>query len=366
MAPAIDFMPLATLVADGSGAVMAVNRAWLKLSGLDEDESRGEGWLSRFAPAARPRVMRTVRRVAESGGLESAEHEIDTPARARWTRWTFRRHDCDGRQVVVMVVVDLDVEHALQVDLRHRATHDALTGLLNRAEFLQMTARAMARGAGRTGIIYLDLDRFKQVNDEGGHQTGDQVLAAVALRLRAAVRPADVVGRVGGDEFAVLCQDLPQTEDLERVAGRLRAVLKAPLEANGTLHTIGATTGVAVAAPGSTPEELLDAADRAMYAAKFRRHRAPAPAEAETSSEKPGQSRGRRVIGAPPPAVPPGRPEGLVEHLYTARINLESCAAAATNGPMEDLWAAIDEVDTVLALLRAPGPAAGSARPVAP
>ncbi|HET9075882.1 MAG TPA: GGDEF domain-containing protein [Acidimicrobiales bacterium] len=355
IAPAIDFMPVATMVADRSGAALAVNPAWLQLSGGTEPSSLGQGW-QRLIPARdRPRLLLALRRMSERGGTETVDQELDLERGSRWTRWTLRGHPGRGRPVVVAVVVDLDAEHSLQMDLHHRATHDALTGLVNRAEFLDVVSRAMGRRAGPVGIVYVDLDRFKEVNDEGGHRLGDRVLAAVARRLRAGVRPPDVVARVGGDEFAVLCHDLRRVDALEAVARRLRAALRAPLEIDGELRVIGASTGVAVVRPGSTPEQALDAADRAMYAAKCRRR------------AKPPQTTPRAGAGVVPEAqADPGGAgpcgEELMQHLVTARISLESCALSAPEGAADDLWAAIDEVDTVLSHLRPDPPprAAGS------
>lgn len=362
IAPAIDFMPLATLVAEAGGRVLAVNPAWLQLSGLSEAQSLGEGWLDLIVEGDRYRLCRALHRVLNGGGLETLEQEIDGACGSRWTRWTFRRHDNCGRLVVVMVVVDLDAEHTLQVDLRHRATHDALTGLVNRAEFLELTARAMGRREGGVGIVYLDLDRFKAINDEGGHQLGDRVLAAAARRLRSGVRPADVVGRVGGDEFAVLCHDLDRTDSLEVLASRLRAVMKAPLDVEGQCRQVGATTGVAVSMPDATPEEVLDAADRAMYAAKGRRYGSPPLAVIRTGGRSPERDpvRKRRGAGSDPAGNPePGRAPEMLQHLENARLSLESCAMAGPSGSVDDLWAAIDEVDTALSYLR-PGPDRGA------
>lgn len=365
-APAIDFMPLPTLVAERQSRVLAVNPAWVQLSGLTECRSLDQGWLQLIAEGERQRIQRTLHRVLDGGGLETLEQEIDGGSGTRWTRWTFRRHDHDGRPVVVMVVVDLDAEHHLQVDLRHRATHDALTGLVNRAEFLDLTARAMSRQDGRVGVVYLDLDRFKVVNDLGGHQLGDRVLVAAARRLHTGVRPSDVVGRVGGDEFAVLCHDLTQSDALELLAARLRAVMKAPLEVDGQLYQVGVTTGVAVSTPEATPEDLVDSADRAMYASKSRRYMGPPSAvvRAGGSIADRDHGRGRRRPGSGPDRDrEPGQAELVLQHLYNARLSLESCALAAASGTVDDLWSAIDEVDAVLLCLCPDGPGAGRPEP---
>lgn len=366
-APAIDFMPLPTLVAERGSRVLAVNPAWVQLSGLTECRSLDQGWLQLIAEEERQRIQRALHRVLDGGGLETLEQEIDGGDGTRWTRWTFRRHEHEGRPVVVMVVIDLDAEHHLQVDLRHRAAHDALTGLVNRAEFVDLTARAMSRQDGRVGVVYLDLDRFKAINDEGGHRLGDRVLVAAARRLRTGVRPSDVVGRVGGDEFAVLCHDLTHSDALEAVAARLRAVMKAPLEVDGRLYQVGVTTGVAVSTPDATPEDLIDSADRAMYASKSRRYMGPPSAVVRAGGPLADRDhgRGRRRPGSGPDRDrEPGQAEQVLQHLYNARLSLESCAlAAAAAGSVDDLWSAIEEVDAVLYCLCPDGAGPGRLGP---
>uniref|UniRef100_UPI0021BE1F47 GGDEF domain-containing protein n=1 Tax=Frankia gtarii TaxID=2950102 RepID=UPI0021BE1F47 len=124
-------------------------------------------------------------------------------------------------------------------------------------------------GAGRTGIVFVDLDSFKAVNDTYGHQAGDMLLRVVAGRLRAAVRPCDVVARLAGDEFAVLCTRIESVDTVERVAARVLACLAEPVAIDGSIVTITASAGVAVSGPGLTdPDRLLNASDIAMYAAK--------------------------------------------------------------------------------------------------
>jgi diguanylate cyclase (GGDEF)-like protein len=149
-------------------------------------------------------------------------------------------------------------------ELLHAATHDPLTGLLNRRGLLP----ALAGTTGR-GVVYLDLDGFKPVNDLHGHEAGDALLVEVARRFRAAVRDGDAVARLGGDEFvvAVTATDLPS---VERVADALVAALTAPVEitAHGVRVVVGASAGCAVSAGPVAPEELLRRADAAMYARK--------------------------------------------------------------------------------------------------
>jgi len=154
--------------------------------------------------------------------------------------------------------------------LRHAARRDPLTGLINRSGFLeQLEAVGIGHAPPRVGVLYIDLDGFKSVNDLHGHRVGDAVLAQVGQRITAVLRPGDVVGRLGGDEFAVLCPHLVVDDDAVAIAERVVAALEQPFEADGLQLMIGASVGIATAAPGELdPEQLIDAADRALYRAK--------------------------------------------------------------------------------------------------
>jgi diguanylate cyclase (GGDEF)-like protein/PAS domain S-box-containing protein len=148
------------------------------------------------------------------------------------------------------------------------ATRDALTGLPNRALFLDRVARALAFGSSRIAVLFVDLDRFKSVNDTCGHAAGDDVLQEAARRLQDSVRPDDTVARLGGDEFAVLCTGVDDHEQAIVLARRLLESLAAPFEVRQRTFHIGASIGIAVGGPGGRPETFLRDADAAMYRAK--------------------------------------------------------------------------------------------------
>jgi diguanylate cyclase (GGDEF)-like protein len=155
---------------------------------------------------------------------------------------------------------------------RELALHDALTGLPNRVlllERLEHSLRRSRRSGLTAAVFFVDLDEFKAINDTFGHRVGDEVLIAVAARLGEVLRPGDTLARISGDEFVVLCEDLDGAGDADRIVDRLDAALDRTFVISGIEMTVSASVGIAVAAAGTdTAEDLLHAADMAMYRAK--------------------------------------------------------------------------------------------------
>jgi diguanylate cyclase (GGDEF)-like protein len=167
---------------------------------------------------------------------------------------------------------------AAEEQLATRVLHDQLTGLPNRGLIHELISHALAIAARHQtslAVLFVDLDRFKAVNDTYGHLTGDVVLQEVARRLQLTVRSSDTVGRLGGDEFLILCEDRANSNEYmasvaSKLADRIHAVLTEPIRIANTELTVSASVGVAVSRDRQSPADLIHAADLAMYQAKAR------------------------------------------------------------------------------------------------
>ena len=172
---------------------------------------------------------------------------------------------------VVLTLRDVTEQRKLEHELTHRAFHDSLTGLANRVLFRDRVERALSAtnrdGGGVVGVLLVDLDDFKLVNDTMGHGVGDDLLVAVAARLTGILRPRDTAARLGGDEFAILVEGAAHATEIEEVAARVVDALAAPLDVVGGLTT-SVSIGVATTPGVRGPAEMLSHADLALYAAK--------------------------------------------------------------------------------------------------
>lgn len=207
------------------------------------------------------------------------------------------KHAADGRQVVGWygLMHDVTKREATASELREQATHDPLTGLANRLFLDDRLAHAVdrARRANtRLAVLLIDLDHFKEVNDSQGHAAGDRLLREIARRIEGAVRAADTVARIGGDEFVVLIEGVASAEATRPVTAKILAELARPVALGEVEAQVGGSIGIAVYPDsGATAEALLQAADSAMYDAKaagrncWRVHRASLRAEAGDRTE---------------------------------------------------------------------------------
>ena len=252
-----------------------------RILGFDPEEPirTGSAFSSRIHPEDRDRVIEAWRAVRDTPHATSIEYRIIRPGEAvRWIQGRSRPVLGDDGAVVRVVGTLQDITEHKEVEetLAFQATHDALTLLPNRALFFDHLTQALARRARRPcgiGVLFLDVDGFKQLNDRLGHFAGDELLVIVAARLRDAVRPQDSLARFGGDEFVLLCEDVPTLAEVEAIATRMRRVLGAPATVGGEQVTVTLSVGIAFApasATGQTVKGLLLEADAAMYRGKQR------------------------------------------------------------------------------------------------
>jgi len=193
---------------------------------------------------------------------------------AVWAGLTIaQKRDRHGRKLYdVSIVEDISARKEAEQCIQYLASHDALTGLPNRARFAQLlglACEAARRDRRRFAVLFVDLDRFKAINDTLGHEAGDDMLRAVAARLRGCVRAADVVARLGGDEFVVLLQDVGEPAVAGKVATNVLKALADPVAIQGSDCTVSASIGICLHPDGEQQDQaVLRNADMAMYLAK--------------------------------------------------------------------------------------------------
>jgi diguanylate cyclase (GGDEF)-like protein/PAS domain S-box-containing protein len=203
------------------------------------------------------------------GGGDSDRVEVEVGTRVLC--WTYYPHP--GTGAIHLFGEDVTERKRVESRLLHHALHDPLTGLPNRHFFMERLAGALLRYHRREGglfaVLFLDLDRFKVVNDSLGHHVGDELLQVIGERLRGTLRGSDTVARFGGDEFAVLLEGLESLDEATCIAERLSAVLAAPINLSGYEVFTSASIGIALCSAGlDRPEYMLRNADVAMYQAK--------------------------------------------------------------------------------------------------
>jgi Amt family ammonium transporter len=258
-----------------SSRVLYTNPAFTRMFGYTADEAMEGNLWEMIVPQARRHEHALLEMAVDQNGLAKIEtvrknkigQLLDVAIMAAPLR-------LEGSKAgYVLSFRDIGERKQKEARLQHDALHDPLTGLANRALFLDRLSVALNRRLRRRdqgcGVLFLDLDRFKEINDTLGHPAGDALLAGVSERLRAALRPQDSPARLGGDEFGILVENIVTSSDLEIVATRVSAEMQRPFEICGHIVRTGASIGAAMAGSDHLrPELLIRDADFAMYRAK--------------------------------------------------------------------------------------------------
>lgn len=277
-ATAIDHAGDAIVIFDARGAIMSINSAFSHITGYSEAEVRGrqlDALLNR--PSGRHdesfyrRLLGRLRTFGRWKG-ELWARAKDGRGFAMLLSLSEIRDDKGRVSHHVGVFTDVSRQKEYKERLEQLALHDSLTGLPNRALFLDRGQQALAlaqRNGALIGLVFVDLDLFKEVNDNHGHAVGDDVLRQAGGRMRAAMRDCDTVARLGGDEFIVLLTDVKDEEACVAAAQRLVQALARPYLVNGLQVELGASLGVALSpGHGSDIHTLLNRADQALYSIK--------------------------------------------------------------------------------------------------
>lgn len=266
-------MMLVAFEKDGPGRLLQVNAALSDLTGYPQEELLTMSVTDLTAPEYRPDLMRKLDEIRSGRrkGMAAEQKWVHAQGREMWVQISMSPRAGDQDHYVVTVVDDITVRKLAEERLTHQTLHDGLTGLPNRLLLTDRITHALAashRSRRGVGVLYIDLDGFKAVNDSAGHAVGDQVLIQVAQRLLRCLRPGDTVARLGGDEFVAVCPDIDSVDSAITVGERILTSLRAPYEWGTRTFQLGASVGVAVSTVDSSPGQLLHDADRAMYGAK--------------------------------------------------------------------------------------------------
>ena len=274
---AFDFAAIGMALVFPNGRCQRVNRSLCEILGYTDQELLATDFQD-FVHRDERITARTKWEQLLSGKIPGYQIEtrcIHSDGHEVWVLWSVSKAMVEHSESAHLIfqIQNITDRKAAEERLLHDAFHDALTGLPNRALMMDHLKLAIARNKRKSNltfaVLYLDLDRFKVVNDSFGHMIGDQLLVGIARRLEACVRPGDTVARVGGDEFTILLEDVTDVGEAVSVAERIQQELKLPFTLSG--RDVFTTVSVGIA-PGSNsynqPDEILRDADTAMYRSK--------------------------------------------------------------------------------------------------
>jgi len=273
---AFDEAGIGMTLVDPAGRIIRSNEAMAQmLRYQDADSLAGVHVVDLTHPDDRSATNQRVQEIAAgaSDGFRAEKRLLRSDGETVWVALTSSCvHGDDGSAMfTIEQLEDISERKAFSDRLRYEAAHDVMTGLLNRASFSERVAATLSTretNGHQAAVLFIDLDHFKLINDSLGHAAGDDLLVTVAQRLRATLRPGDLLARFGGDEFVLLCSDLAGNQAVSAIAKRLLGAIAEPMMIGDEEVFVTASVGIAVAHEGDTAATLLRHADAAMYQAK--------------------------------------------------------------------------------------------------
>ena len=258
---------------DIKGRISDGNDTFLKMIGYsrEELEKNPVRWDHLLPPEWVPNMQKVAQEFTDTGRVAPYETEYLAQDGSRF--WgLFGATRIEGTAGGIAFIVDITKRKKLEEEIRHMANHDALTGLPNRRLFMELIHFGLAeasRNKKKMGLLFLDLDRFKGVNDTLGHEAGDELLKTVAERLKSAVRKADAVARIGGDEFSILLTGIAGPEDITEIVRKILAAMREKCVIAGRDFHITTSMGISIYPDDSDDiDTLFRYADIALYRAK--------------------------------------------------------------------------------------------------
>lgn len=274
---AFDYAPIGIALVSPSGDWLKVNRALSSILGYTEKEFLATNFQSFLFREDLGTTLVKIHELSAGKSVSSQMEQryIHKSGRTVWTSWSVSA-DTDVHSQhsnLIFQIQDITEKKEAEQKLKHEATHDELTGLPNRSFFMTRLARALTRSrddrSSSVSVLFIDLDRFKNVNDSLGHLVGDRLLISISDRLRDCLRPGDMVARLGGDEFTILVEGSYDDEEVTGIAERIQRKFADPFDLQGHEIYSSASIGILHASPMHfTAEDMMRDADTAMYQAK--------------------------------------------------------------------------------------------------
>lgn len=271
----VELNPQIPWTADPQGNIIEASSRWHELTGIPVEEALGRGWIKALHPDDLPSAQQCWRRSVSSGDPLDMEYRLRLAAGSyRWFRARAAARRSEDGTIIRWygTLEDIHDRKLAEERLRWAAFHDPLTGLPNRRRFQERLQQALDQAATaqrKVGLLIIDLDDFKQINDRFGHDAGDAVLKAFARRLQGIAPDPDCVARLGGDEFSVIIPDIETEADVTRIANNIATQMREPLSGDNIGREYRTSIGGAVSSDlGTEPDELLKQADLALYSGK--------------------------------------------------------------------------------------------------